>query len=196
MAPGTASGLRLGCGPALGCRLVLLTPKGLWEHSRTEAGRRMIRYGATSLIAVAATQVLILFFLELVEWKPEPSNLAATMLISVPAFLLNKYWVWGKSGRARIRREVIPFWVFTVAGWGLSTGAVFLADESTDDDTIVHTVSVMAASIAGFGILWVLKYLFLDKIMFGTDHHTPYDEDYEAEEAAVEAQTAGATELS
>jgi len=41
----------------------------------------------------------------------------------------------------------------------------------------------MAASIAGFGVLWVLKYLFLDKIMFGSDHHTPYDEEYEAEEA-------------
>ena len=147
----------------------------------------MIRYAATSLIAVALTQVLILFFLELVELKPEPANLASTMLVSVPAFLLNKYWVWGKSGRARIRREVIPFWVFTVAGWALSTGAVFLADESTTEDTAIHTISVMAASIAGFGILWVLKYLFLDKIMFGTDHHTPYDEDIELEEAALDA---------
>jgi putative flippase GtrA len=174
---------------------VILTPQGLLEHSRTVSGRRMIRYAATSLIAVAATQVLILFFLKLVELEPEPANLAATMLVSVPAFLLNKYWVWGKSGRARIRREVIPFWVFTVAGWGLSTGAVFLADEVTDDGSVLHTVSVMAASITGFGILWVLKYLFLDKIMFGTDHHTPYDEEYEVEEAVVEARTAGVTEL-
>ena len=40
------------------------------------------------------------------------------VLTSVPAFLLNKYWVWGKRGRAHMRREVIPFWLFTVAGWG------------------------------------------------------------------------------
>ena len=43
----------------------------------------------------------------------------------------------------------------------------------------------VAANIAGFGILWVLKYVFLDKIMFGPDHHTPYDEDIELEEAAL-----------
>ena len=45
--------------------------------------------------------------------------------------------------------------------------------------------AVQAANIAGFGILWVLKYVFLDKIMFGPDHHTPYDEDIELEEAAL-----------
>jgi len=163
--------------------LVILTPRGLLEHSRTASGRRMIRYGTASLIAIAITQVLIVVFLRGFEWEAVRSNLGATMLTSIPAFMLNKYWVWGKSGRARIRREVIPFWVFTVAGWFLSTGAVYLADQATTDESLVNTLSVMAASIAGFGVLWVLKYLFLDKIMFGSDHHTPYDEEYEAEEA-------------
>ena len=37
-------------------------------------------------------------------------------VVSIPAFLLNKYWVWGKRGRAHMRREVLPFWLFTVAG--------------------------------------------------------------------------------
>ncbi len=155
----------------------------------------MIRYSATSLIAVGITQVLILIFFEGVGYAAWTSNLAATMLTSIPAFLLNKYWVWGKSGRAHLRREVLPFWVFTVAGWGLSTGAVLLAADNTKPETVFHTLAVLVASIAGFGVLWVLKYLFLDKIMFGTDHHTPYDEDLEAEEAVVEARSAGAAEL-
>src|SRR5687768_9464314 len=109
--------------------------------------------------------------------------------MSIPAFLLNKYWVWGKSGRAHIRREVLPFWVFTVAGWVLSTMAVRFADDNTTADTLGRQLAVSAASIGGFGILWVLKYMFLDKIMFGPHHHTPYDEDIELEEAGIDPAT-------
>lgn len=167
---------------------MLLTPKGLLEHSRTDSGRRMIRYASTSAILVVGTQILILAFLSLTEWAAWRVNLTATMLVSVPAFLLNKYWVWGKSGRAHLRREVIPFWVFTVLGWAFSTGAVNLADANTEQETLAHTLAVMLASVFGFGVLWVVKYVFLDKIMFGSDHHTPYDEDYEREEAVVEAR--------
>jgi putative flippase GtrA len=175
---------------------VILTPSGLLEHSRTESGRRMIRYAATSGIGVIGTQILILIFLRGLGWDAPVANLASTLLMSIPAFALNKYWVWGKSGRAHLRREVIPFWVFTVCGWGLSTGAVYLVDKNVGSpDSLGHTVAVLAANIAGFGVLWVLKYLFLDKIMFGPHHHTPYDEDFEAEEAMLDARGVGATEV-
>lgn len=170
-----------------------LTPSALMAHARTEAGQRAIRYSATSLIGVVGTQLLIILFYKVIQldvvtsMKPEAqANLAATMIMSIPAFALNKYWVWGKSGRAHLRREVLPFWLFTVAGWILSTFAVsFAANHIGTPDSTMRTGGVMLASIAGFGILWVLKYVFLDKIMFGTDHHTPYDEDIELEEAGL-----------
>jgi putative flippase GtrA len=163
-----------------------LSPSALLAHSRTEAGKRAIRYSATSIICVGITQVLIVIFLRGIKWSAVESNLAATMLTSVPAFALNKYWVWGKRGKAHMRREVLPFWAFTVAGWLLSTAAVYLARDIGSPKSLLQTVSVMAASIFGFGVLWVLKYIFLDKIMFGDEHHTPYDEDIELEEAGLE----------
>ena len=100
--------------------------------------------------------------------------------------MLNKYWVWGKRGRAHLRREVIPFWLFTVAGWILSTadGDPGRERHQTDAEPDGNKLAVQAANIAGFGVLWILKYLFLDKIMFGPHHHTPYDEDIEREEQA------------
>jgi putative flippase GtrA len=170
-----------------------LHPRALWAHSKTEAGRRAIRYSATSLICVGITQVLIVVFYKVIKinvtdrLSPEvEANLAATMLTSIPAFALNKYWVWGKRGRAHLRREVLPFWAFTIAGWTLSTGMVALVASWADPHSSMQTILVMAANIAGFGTLWVLKYLFLDKIMFGPDHHTPYDEDMELEDAGLE----------
>lgn len=159
-------------------------------HARTDAGRRAIRYSATSLICVVITQVLIILFYKGVELSGTQSNLAATMLTAIPAFALNKYWVWGKRGRAHLRREVLPFWAFTVAGWILSTATVAVAENhiGTPQST-TRTIAVMAANIAGFGILWILKYLFLDKVMFGPDRHTPYDEDIERAEAGLEQLT-------
>lgn len=146
----------------------------------------MIRYGATSAICIVITQVLLLVFYKGFEASEVGSNLAATMLTAVPAFLLNKHWVWGRRGRAHLRREVLPFWAFTVAGWILSTGSVALVkDHVGTPQSTARTLAVMIASIAGFGVLWVLKYLFLDKIMFGPGHHTPYDEVVERAEAGL-----------
>lgn len=165
-----------------------LSPSALLAHSRTDAGKRAIRYSATSLICVGITQVLIIVFYKGLTWTEVEANLAATMLTSIPAFALNKYWVWGKRGRAHLRREVLPFWAFTVAGWVLSTVSVAYAAHLGEPHSLLRTLSVMVASIFGFGLLWILKYVFLDKIMFGTDHHTPYDEDIEIEEAAASSQ--------
>jgi len=166
---------------------VNLSPSALYAHSRTEAGRRAIRYVCTSGFGVVSTQILLFLFLHVIGWRPVPSNFVAVSLIAIPAFLLNKYWVWGKRGKAHMRREVLPFWIFTVAGWILSTVAVVLVVRLTKDGANPdgNKYAVQGANIAGFGILWVLKYVFLDKIMFGTDHHTPYDEDIEIEEAAL-----------
>ena len=164
-----------------------LTPSALVAHAKSEPGRRAIRYSATSLICVGITQVLLFIFTSksLLGWKPGWGNITAVMLTSIPAFILNKRWVWGKRGKAHMRREVIPFTVFTLAGWVLSTLMVVLATKTTTPGTTIHQLAIQGANILGFGILWVLKYVFLDKIMFGEHHHTPYDEDIEREEAIL-----------
>lgn len=155
-----------------------------------------MRYTATSLFGVTVTQAFLTLFLHVLDWKPVPSNFVAVTLTAVPAFMLNKRWVWGKRGKAHMRREVLPFWAFTVAGWILSTLAVILVVKMTRTDAKPdgNKLAVQAANVAGFGVLWILKYLFLDKIMFGTHHHTPYDEDIEREEALSEGAPADATD--
>ncbi len=159
-----------------------LSRAALMAHARSDAGRRAMRYSATSVVGVVGTQILFQLLLFVPSLRAHVANFIATSLMSGPAFLLNKHWVWGKSGKAHLRREVLPFWLFTAAGWTLSTVTVFFVSRWTEGDGY-HRVAVGLASIAGFGVLWVLKYLFLDKIMFGPHHHTPYDEDLEVTEA-------------
>jgi putative flippase GtrA len=121
-----------------------------------------VKYSMVSVIGVTLTQAQLVVFVELLELNPTRSNVAAVMITAVPVFFLNKRWVWNVDGRVSLRREILPFWVFTAAGLALSTWLVSIVEDRSDS-----TLLVMAASIAGFGILWVAKFLFLDQIMFG-----------------------------
>ena len=80
-----------------------------------------------SVFGVSITQLLLTLFVDLLDHNPSESNVAAVMLTTVPVFLLNKRWVWSADGKISLRREVLPFWVFTGAGLLLSTGLVALA---------------------------------------------------------------------
>jgi putative flippase GtrA len=125
-------------------------------------GALAIRYTMVSLFGVVFTQVELAIAVGLLDLDPTRSNVVAVMICAVPVFLLNKRWVWNVDGKVSVRREIVPFWVFTAAGLALSTLLVAIA-ENVSDSTLV----IMGASISGFGLLWVAKFLFLDQIMFG-----------------------------
>jgi putative flippase GtrA len=125
-------------------------------------GALALRYSMVSVVGVVLTQTMLVVFVGLMDRDPTLSNVVAVMICALPVFLLNKHWVWSADGKVSFRREIVPFWVFTAAGLALSTGLVALAHQVSDS-----TLLVMVASLGGFGILWVAKFLFLDQVMFG-----------------------------
>ena len=125
-------------------------------------GELAVRYSMVSVFGVVFTQLELAIALGLLDLDPTMSNVVAVMICAVPVFFLNKRWVWNVDGKVSVRREIVPFWVFTGAGLALSTALVAIAENVSDS-----TLLVMLASVSGFGILWVAKFLFLDQIMFG-----------------------------
>jgi putative flippase GtrA len=123
---------------------------------------KLLRYSGASVVGVILTQSLLVLFHGLINIDAEVSNVIAVMLTSVPVFSLNKRWVWGKVGPAQMRREVLPFWAFTLLGLVVSTVLVTVVDNYTD-----RTWPVLLANIGGFGLVWVAKFLFLDSVVFG-----------------------------
>lgn len=139
-----------------------MTPVAVLDRVTRGRGELAIRYSMVSVVGVTITQSLLVLFVGIMDLDPTWSNVAAVSLTAVPVFVLNKRWVWSHDGKVSFRREILPFWVFTLAGLLLSTVMVTIAKGISDS-----TLLVMAASIGGFGILWVAKFLFLDQIMFG-----------------------------
>ena len=129
--------------------------------ARATLDRRPVRYAMVSAVAVVVSQLVLLTTSGLLGWGPIASNVTAVAIGSIPSYVLNRAWVWGKRGRNHFWREVVPFWALAFVGLGFSTLLVALAHE-WNEATWVPSV----ANLVAFGILWVVKYLVLDALLF------------------------------
>lgn len=128
---------------------------------RRSHGAKALKYASVSVVAIAVTQLLLVICYQVVDMSAGWSNFVAVSGASVPAYLLNRQWVWQKSGRHSLRREVLPFWAISLLGLVISTAAVSGVSRWWDNQ-----LAVSGTNIASFGVLWVAKFLFLDAIMF------------------------------
>ena len=142
--------------------------------------KKVLRYSAVSVIAVPVTQAVLLICQLGLGWSGLASNTAAVCVTAVPAYILNRYWVWGKKDKNQFTTEILPFWGMTVLGLILSTLMVAYADAHFES-----AIAVNVANAAGFGCVWLLKFMVLDKMMFGSHRHFPVEEPLEAELEAL-----------
>lgn len=126
-------------------------------------GEQILRFGMVSAVGIVITQVLLVVLYGVLGLNATVANVVSVMLSAIPVFILNKRWVWGQLGPAKVRREIVPFWGFTLLGLLISTLLVTVVDDHTD-----RTWPVMLANISGFGLVWVAKFLFLDAVVFAT----------------------------
>lgn len=138
--------------------------------------RKMLKYSAVSAIAFPVTQVMLLVLTVGLDFSFVAANLVAVSVMAIPAYLLNRYWVWGKRDKNRFATEILPFWIITLIGLGLSTLCAHYADLWFDSPLAVNVANAL-----GFGLVWVFKFLFLDRMMFGGHQHFPVDEGLESE---------------
>ena len=151
-----------------------LRPTAILHRFRGKA----LRYVTVSLFGTVTTQILLWFTHGKLGWSGVAANIFSVTVTSVPAYFLSRYWIWGKNDKNRFWGEVVPFWGLAVAGLILSTlfvavaglilSTLFVAVASHWSDS---TIVVSLANLAGFGVLWVAKFLILDEVLFKT--HTP-----------------------
>jgi putative flippase GtrA len=153
-------------------------------------GGKALRYSTVSIIGVVITQVLIFAFYNGLDWPAWVANFAAVTISSVPAYVLNRAWVWNKRDAHSFTREVAPFWGMALLGLLLSTVAVAIVSNYTD-----AAIAISLTNIASFGVLWVGKFFVLEKLLFKGEHVSIAEaepwvaapHEHEQEEPAAEA---------
>ena len=168
-----------------------LTPSAIADWSRSDEGRKALKYTAVSVISTGFSQAAFILVFGVFSWfGPRGSSIFATCVGSVPSYYLNRRWAWGKSGRSHMTKEVLPFWALALVGLVYSTWAVDFTHSHTSGVTshAAHTVILAAAYLGSFGTLWVAKFLIFNRFLF-IDHHHRHHHDSEVREHEV---TAGA----
>lgn len=131
--------------------------------------RRFGRYSLVSMFNVVAGATIVSLAFGVLGLTARWANLAATAIVTVPSYLLNRRWVWGCSGRSHFRGEVLPFWAMAFVGLGFSTltaGYVEdLANRLTDARPF-QTVIVVTGTIGAYAVVWVAKFALLEYVLF------------------------------
>jgi putative flippase GtrA len=140
--------------------------------------RHGLRYAGVSVFNVILGQGLLFWFENGLGWGATRSNITAVCIGAVPAYYLNRAFVWGKRGRSHFAKEVLPFWVFIAIGLVFSSITVTVATSIFPDTPIVSNI----ANLGAFGILWVLRFFVLDKLF-----HLDQEVDGDADEPDVGA---------
>ena len=143
-----------------------LLSSGLIAYARTEEASKKLRYAGASVIFVPLGQGLIQIFGLWLDDYIAASLLAVTIL-TVPAFFAHKHFVWRDTSREQLRSQLLVFWVALMLGVLLTTLFTYIVETATSDQTkLVRGTAVFFAQMLGMGIVWVGRFLILDRWLF------------------------------
>lgn len=126
---------------------------------------KLFRYSSASAVAVFVYLVVLVVCRDVLHWAEMTSHLISVGLSSIPNYLINRTWTWQQQGKNRLWGEVVPFWVMAFLGAVLSIIFVAYVKERSD-----ATWALAAANLSAFGVLWMAKFLVLDKLMWRVVH--------------------------
>jgi putative flippase GtrA len=143
----------------------------------TPGFKKLVKYTAVSAITMAISLAIQAICFGHFGVRAGMSAVIANVIGAIPSYYLNRSWVWKKSGRSHLAKEVVPFWSMALIGLVASTVASDQAEDLAIHMTNSHslrTVIVTGASFVAYAILWVLKFLLFNRLFFV---HHPEDLD-------------------
>jgi putative flippase GtrA len=145
----------------------------LIELGRSEAGRKKLRYAGVSLVFVPVGQILIQVLGRFAfDRDYTKASLVSAAILTLPNFFANKFFVWRNTNREKLRTQVIVFWFAAMLGVALATGLTWLVERNVADKSAwVESGAVFLAQLTGFGLVWVGRFIVLDRWLFKATHH-------------------------
>ena len=146
-------------------------PRRTEEPPRTR--RRLLRAATSSVAATVVSQVALLTVLTL-GGAPALAGTLAWASGAVLNFLVTRRWVWGRTGRPRVRGELVPYLAVVGLGGLASVGLMTLAGALLAP--LPHAwwvVLVDGAYVASYALVFVLKFTLLDRLVFRGAARTP-----------------------
>jgi putative flippase GtrA len=131
----------------------------------------------TTLLSAA-----VLVALALGAGVPAGSANVIAVCCGIPlSYFANRTWVWGRSGRSDLLREVTPFWLLSLTGLVASTVAVATVAHATAAwSTSARSIALPLANLGVFGGLWLVQFALLDQVLFKVVPNDPVPKEHVA----------------
>jgi putative flippase GtrA len=95
------------------------------------------------------------------------ASLIANVCGIPPSYVWNRRWVWRRTGRSDLAREVVPFWTLSLVGLVVSTWFVgFVGTMTAALPAAGRAIALPVANIGVFATLWIVQFLVLDRVVF------------------------------
>ncbi len=137
----------------------LRDPIGFVKDFLSGASHELVRYLLVTIVNVFNHQLVLWIARNQWGWPSAWANIFAATLAAIPAYILSRYWVWEVKGRNSFKTQILPFWLVTFFGMGISTAAVVIGELISD-----NKIWIQLASLGGYFVAWVIKFVLLNKV--------------------------------
>lgn len=141
----------------------------LWSHHQF---RKLLRYSAVSLCFVPLGQLGVQY-LHAKGMNEVWSVWITACVLTPPNFVVSKYYVWRHKRKDNMATEIMVFWVSALLGTALASGTVWVAAQffKEQNGLLAHRIAIFIAQLVGYGVVWVARFIFLDRLIFKVTHH-------------------------
>ena len=122
---------------------------------------KFLRYSGVSVVNVLLGLLTFNLCRALLDMSWVMSNIVSVAIGALPAYFMSRAWVWKCDGKISMATEVLPFWGINFVGFVASSLTVAVVDHWTLNSLVVNL-----ARMAAWGVVWVFKYLVLDRYLF------------------------------
>lgn len=142
--------------------------KKIIASTKTHQGRKLIRFTSVSVVSaiVSLLAIALIYGFRIIRGEVE-ATLFGNLVAAIPSYSLNRKWVWGKTGRSHVRKEILPFLALAVLSIGFSmVGGAYAKHlvQTHQWSHLFNTCIVDVANLASFAIFWVLKLVLFNRI--------------------------------
>jgi putative flippase GtrA len=131
--------------------------------------QRVTRYTIGSAVAVVASEIAFVLCYGVAHLGTTATSAVAFVAGAIPNYILNRSWAWQRRGKLHIGREVVGYALvslFSFAAAALSTGWVNHAAPHLTSSHAGRTALVAGTYLATYGVLFILKFLLFELVIF------------------------------
>jgi putative flippase GtrA len=135
---------------------------------------RFLRYALGSGVATAVSAVVFALVFRFLGAGPVIASVSAFVAGFVVNFSAGRFWAWQRKARPGLGRDAVSFAIVAIVTALAAVGVTSATNALMGDaDPNTRAIVVEASYYATYAVLFVAKFVVLDRLVFRSRHQVP-----------------------